>query len=145
MHTTTKKPVRLIALEIAQIISALNKSGSPSAGLNIAGVLGISSATLSDKKGKYGQAIQLLLQNHFARRGEGWDWRLIQPLEDIESHLTKWIRSEKEQEGDQPTEKLMFKHKAMNDKFSVGTVQTVHRNAKSITLKVNNVTITIDF
>lgn len=145
MHTITKLPVRLIALEIAKAISALNKSGSPSAGLNIAGVLGVSDGTLADKKSKYGQAMQLLIQRHFARRSEGWDWRLIQPLEDIESYLTKWIRSEKEQEGDQPTEKLMRKHKAPREKLSPEDAPIVHRNAKSITLKVNNVTITIDF
>ena len=129
-----------LAIDIAKKLGELSKNGNASKLDNgaLAEALGFHRVSFSVKTSRPHRAMNLLQEKHFVARDQGYNWRLQQPIEDIEAYLSKWIHGEKEPEGNKETRKLMIKSLK-------GNKSQVYKDAKSITLLVNNVTITIAF
>lgn len=130
---------RHVAIQIAEAIHTLNKESEQSSAADIATKLNVNKIYLQGGHRIFKKAFDILKTNHFIVRDVARNWRMNRPMEDVVYYLQKWQHGEKEPEGDRKTTRKLMQESNLHK------TTKIYQGAKSIELKVNDVTITINF
>jgi len=137
---------RQAAMQIAKAVQELNKASAKVNKTAITKQLKLSYPALSYKS-NWRKGLQLLVDHRVIEKLPVLGWRLMRPMEDVVSELAKWSAPR----PDKPSPVTITRpknidmqeqqHKADDSSCLIPAI----KDAKSISIQVNNVTITIGF